>query len=378
MKVLIIGTDRNLFKEGSAVSKRIKAQAALVEEMHIIIFSKRELGFKEKQLAPNAWIYPTNSVSRWFYTLDASRMGKRLIRDKKFVRGNSVISAQDPFECGKAALTIKRKWRLPLEVQLHTDPFSPFFSGFLNLIRKQISKKVLTSADSIRVVSKEVGYRIVERFSVKKEIISVLPIYIDTEKIEEGRVVFDLHSKYGWKFVLLSVARLTKEKNLPLALEVLKRVRVHFPETGLVIVGSGPEEKNLKSLAEKLGVARNVIFAGWQEDMTSYYKTANVFLQTSYFEGYGMALVEAGLSGLPVVTTPVGIANELKNGEELYVCPQNDPEYMFRAVYDLLENNQKRELMSIRIKEAVKGKLFTKEEYLIQLKNNWEKTSLKI
>ena len=156
IKVLSIGSDRKLFEDGSAVSERIKEYAGLVEEYHVIVFSKRSLGLKSKQIAPNAWIYPTNSVSRWFYPLDAIRIGKKI--------GATMITTQDPFESGWAGLKLKKILKIPLEVQLHTDPYSSHFSGFLNWVRKFIMKKVMRGADGIRDVAN-------------------LPIYVNRKRI---------------------------------------------------------------------------------------------------------------------------------------------------------------------------------------------------
>src|SRR3989344_1516262 len=153
LKILSISSDRKIFEVGSAVSERMKEYGALVGELHIVVLSKGSLGLKEKQVAPNVWAYPTNSSTRWLYVRDASILGKKIIFDKKFVRGESLITTQDPFECGLAGLNIKNKWRLPLEVQLHTDPFSPYFNGALNIIRKFIARGVLKHADGVRVVT---------------------------------------------------------------------------------------------------------------------------------------------------------------------------------------------------------------------------------
>ncbi|MFZ2484924.1 MAG: glycosyltransferase [Minisyncoccia bacterium] len=359
IKVLSIGSDRKLFEEGSAVSERIKEYGNLAEELHIVVFALKSLGLKEKQLAPNVWIYPTNSSSRWSYVRDASELGKRLVVEKKFVRGLSVITTQDPFESGLAGLRVKNKWRLPLEVQLHTDPNSPYFTGFLNRIRKIIAKRVLANADSVRDVK-------------------TLPIYVDKEKIENGQITFDLHTRYPWRFILLTVSRLAPEKNIGLALRALALVRARFPDTGLVIVGSGPEEGKLKALARELKLEGGVEFAGWQDNLASFYKTANAFMQTSFFEGYGLALVEAGLSGLPVITTPVGIATELENEKDAYIYPANRPDLFANGVIDLIENNQKREGLRTNMKSTLDKKLISKVDYMAQIKANWEKTSQRI
>ncbi len=375
IKVLSIGSDRNLFVAGSAVSARIKEYGELVGELHIVVFSHKKLNLKPGQLGQNIWIYPTNSISRWFYIFDAIRMGKKIIFDKQFVRGKSLITAQDPFECGWAGMKIKNKWRIPLEVQLHTDPFSPYFSGFLNSVRKFMAKRVLEKADSIRVVSEWLKKNLEASSHKPKAPILVLPIYVDRTRIENAQVKFDLHARFGWHFILLAVSRLTPEKNIPMMLEVLKKVVATFPNTGLVIVGDGPDKGKLESLVKSLGLEKNVNFTGWQEDLASYYKTANLFIQTSNFEGYGLSLVEAGISGLPVVTTAVGIANDLDNGKDAYVCPVGDVEYMFKAVYDLVENNQKRENLKLNMKSALESKLLSKENYLKQYKEMLEKAS---
>ena len=386
LKVLMLSTDRNIPILGSAVSERMKEYGALVGELHIVLLSDSSHKLKETKLSDNVWVYPTNSSFKVFRPRDAAKLGKKIVFEKKFVRGESLITTQDPFECGWAGLKIKKKWRIPLEVQLHTDPFSPYFSGFLNIVRKHLAKKVLPKADGVRVVSESLKSlllttylsRAKSRDSLLPTAINVLPIFVEREKIENVPILFDLHSRFSWRFVLLTVSRLTEEKNLPLALETLALIKQKFPDTGLVIVGAGPEEKSLKSKVKSLKLENNVAFEGWQENLASYYKTANVFVQTSFFEGYGLSLVEAGLSGLPVVTTSVGLALELENGKEAYICPLGKAEYFAGAILDLLENNQKRQNLAVNMKNFLNNHLLSKEEYLNQLKNNWEGTASKV
>jgi glycosyltransferase involved in cell wall biosynthesis len=378
LKVLMISSDRNLFSKESQVRSRISEYGSLVGELHIVVLSLSSHNLVAEQIRENVWIYPTNSFSKWFYVHDAAKLGKKLISEKKFVRGLSLITAQDPFECGLAGLKIKNKWRLPLEIQLHTDPFSSYFTGFKNNLRKKIARKVIKNADSLRAVTESLKNKVSDMFNIERQKIFVLPIFIDRQKFENKEPAFDLHTKYGRRFLLLSVARLAPEKNLGLALKVLAIVNQKFPEVGLVIVGSGPEENNLKALAKKLGVEESVAFEGWQNDLYSYYRTANLFLQTSRYEGYGLSLIEAALSGLPILTTPVGVAMEFEHGKDLYICPPNNPEYWAEVVISFIENNQKRDLIQVNMKQALLGKLKTKEEFLTSMKGNWENISKKV
>ena len=59
----------------------------------------------------------------------------------------------------------------------------------------------------------------------------------------------------------------------------------------LLIVGDGSELTKLKAISHKLKA--NVIFSPWADDLPSYYKTADLFLLTSNYEGYGRTVVEA-------------------------------------------------------------------------------------
>lgn len=374
LKVLMISSDRNILEPESAVSSRMKEYGALVGELHIVLLSDSSHGLKDTQLGKNIRVYPTNSSIHFLRPLDASKIGKKIVFEKTFVRGKSVITA-DSIECGWAGVRIKKKWRIPLEVQLHTDPFSPYFHGFQNTVRKLFIKPILRNVDSVRVMTENLKSKVSQFTSAG---ITVLPIYVDRKKIEDSPLVFDLHARYSWHFIMLAVTRLAPEKNLELALQTLALVRTKFPDTGLVIVGSGPEEQFLKLKVKSLNLEGAVEFVGWQDDLSSFYKTADAFIQTSLFEGYGLSLVEAGLSGLPVVTTSVGIALELEHNKDAYIYPPGYPELLAQGITDLIENGQKRENLRTNLKHTLERKLLSKADYMARIKENWEKTAVTI
>src|SRR3990167_8455614 len=108
LKVLMISSDRKVLDKGSAVSERMKEYGALVEELHIVLLSDLGHGLKYRQLSGNIWVYPTNSFINFLRPLDAARLGKKIVFEKKFIRGKSVITTQDPFECGYPGMRIKK------------------------------------------------------------------------------------------------------------------------------------------------------------------------------------------------------------------------------------------------------------------------------
>ncbi len=324
--IIMISTDGKIFDSGSAVHERMVHYAGLFDELHIVVM-KKERGRGRMEIAQNCWAYSTNSFSKLFYIKDAQKVVLKEVvsRFEKESRKdtNIILDAQDPFETGLAALGALGALQkigtreIKLRIQIHTDFMNPRFrKTFLNSIRFLIAKRVLPHADAIRVVSE----RIKNSLMPIKIPITVLPIYVDATKYH--RRFQDATSRYPqFNFVALSVSRLTFEKNLPCAIHAFAEVVKKHPKAGLVIVGDGPKKHSLIRLALRLGIRDSVVFEGWQADPAPFFASAHLYLSTSFYEGYGMSLIEAALSGVPIVSSDVGIIGEVfADGKDVRVC----------------------------------------------------------
>lgn len=380
IKVLSIGTDRKLFEENSAVLERNIEYASKMEELHIIVFSLKRHHLKPRKVE-NLHVYPTNSLSRIHYIFDAVKIGKRLIENwKTKLRselssttgvGNLrdvVVSCQDPFETGLPGYLLANKFKIPLQLQLHTDFLSPNFkNSFLNIIRVMLATFLIPRAEGLRVVNESIKTSIKKKFPNLKTVPEVLPVFVDIEKIINTDSMKDTGNSFThFTFIILVASRLAKEKRIDMALRVLKKVVEKYPKTGLVIAGDGEEKHYLNSLVKKLKLRNNVIFVGWQTDLVPYYKVADTFLLTSEYEGYGMSLIEAGASGCPIVTTKVGIANTdlFKNGENSFVCETGDEKCILESILKMIRDNSKRELFKREMQVSIKNAVITKQEYV--------------
>ncbi len=377
MNVISIGTDRKILEEGSDVRKRMIEYGKLCNELHIIIFAKSSLGLETWRIADNVWVYPTNSFNKLLYMRDARSLADTIVKLRKFTPENTIVTSQDPFETGKVGLAIKQKYKYKFQVQLHTDPYSPFFAtSFLNRIRVKWSRVILPQADEIRVVSKRIKESIVKELPIPEQKIDVLPIFTDKEQFSKP-VAFDLKKKYPqFTFTLLMISRLAPEKNLPFALEVFAEIVKKYPHTGLIIVGDGGELSILKKKVESLGIKDHVMFEGWQNDLVSYYKTASLFLHTSAYEGYGLVLLGAAYSGIPIVTSDVGIAGDiLIDGKNACVCPVNDKNCFITKISRIVSDNAFREnIKEALLEEGDHGRMLSHQEYLDGYKALLEKT----
>ncbi|MDD5547590.1 MAG: glycosyltransferase [Candidatus Pacebacteria bacterium] len=337
MKVLIINLDKGIFKQESAVLEKLRKHSRFFDKFFTITWTlKNDKVIIENNLAA----YPTNSIAKIFYIFDTLRIFKKFIAKEKI----DLVSAQDPFETGLAAWMVSRLFKIPLHLQVHTDVFSPYFwkDSFSNKIRVLLAKFLLPKADGIRVVSERIK-KSFAGLNLKTEPV-VLSIFVDASKIQRAEIKSDLRKKYPqYDFIILTASRFTKEKNIGLSIGAMKEIVKRHPKTGLVIAGSGPEENKLKVMVEKSGLNNNVVFEPWTKDLASYYKSADLFILTSNYEGYGLVVEEAMIAGLPVVMTDVGLAGEIvKNEINGIIVPVGDADRLINAVNLLLENGEKR------------------------------------
>lgn len=356
MNIISVGSDRDIFIEGSPVRERVIKYGGLCNNLHIIIFTKRNLGFTQTQISKNVFLYPTNSFSKLLYIHDAIKIGSA-------IRDADLITTQDPFETGIVGVTLARKLKAKLEVQVHTDFLSSFFKkrSIKNIIRVLLGKWVLRKANFIRVVSDKIKTSIEKELSVVTVIPTVLPIFVDIEKIKNTPISTDLHKKYSqFEHITLMVSRLEKEKDIERVINVFSDIVRNYPSAGLVIVGEGSERKSLELSVKRLKLVENVVFEGWQEDVVSYYKSADLFLNSSFYEGYGRTLVESLAAGTPVLTTDVGVATEIEAD-------------IFTSDEELRKKLSQYVLGKGKIQKLESYPYRNEEMYLLQLKDSWSK-----
>jgi glycosyltransferase involved in cell wall biosynthesis len=113
--------------------------------------------------------------------------------------------------------------------------------------------------------------------------------------------------------VIVSVGRLVEAKNYEIAIRSLSKIVDQDFEYW--IIGSGHLESHLKNLVISLKLDHKVKFLGFRKDIPDILHQADIFLQTSIWEGFGLAVVEAMASGLPVVVSDVPGVREVVTNE---------------------------------------------------------------
>lgn len=144
------------------------------------------------------------------------------------------------------------------------------------------------------------------------------------------------------KNYLVSVGRLVQRKGYKYLIEALPKIENE--DTELMIIGSGPQEKELKKKSKELGVSDKVNFLGYlsEEKKFQYLANSDIYVLSSIHEGFGIVLQEAMQVGLPIIATNRGGQKDLiEDGKNGILIPPKEPETIADSVESLLSRPEK-------------------------------------
>jgi glycosyltransferase involved in cell wall biosynthesis len=160
-------------------------------------------------------------------------------------------------------------------------------------------------------------------------------------------------SRGGEVPLILSVGRLSAQKDYATLIEALRRVSVPFR---LEIVGDGPDRAEIERRVEEAGLSGSVAVLGQRSDVPDLLRAADVFVLASHYEVMPMSILEAMAASLPVVASAVGGVPELVvEGETGHVVPPSDAEALARALTTVLADRGTRERLGAAGRERVEA-----------------------
>jgi len=326
MKVLMLSTDSKIFEKGSAVQARMIEYGALFDELHIVVYTQSD--FVREKIASNVFIYPTNTKTKLFYFWHAYRISKKILNSQKNLQPTTynlqptqwIVTSQEAVT-NLVAMLLKWRFGVLFQAQFHTDFASSYFKkeSLKNWLRYWGYVWGIRNADCVRVVSRKIADSLDTKYpgttaelatgrgKIQDTRYTTVPIFVDVQKIKNAKPILPK----PFDFTVLWVGRLEKEKNCSLAIDAFVQFARNVPSVGLVIIGDGSERKNLELQVTSYKLQDNVLFTGWKNDIAGYYKSADVLVATSRYEGYGMQMVEARIAGIPVIAPDVGVAKEV-------------------------------------------------------------------
>lgn len=194
--------------------------------------------------------------------------------------------------------------------------------------RKYLERNVLKKSDIIVVLSQFTEEKLRRVYRISPEKIRVIPGGINLQRFypANDRITLRRHLNIPQgKMILFTVRNLVPRMGLENLIYAVKEVVKTVPDIYLVLGGKGPQENDLISLTQELGMENHVKFAGFipEAELPDYYRMADIFvLPTMDLEGFGLVTLEALACGVPVLGTPVGGTVE--------ILSRLDSKYLFR------------------------------------------------
>lgn len=170
--------------------------------------------------------------------------------------------------------------------------------------------------------------------------------------------------------LLLTAARLrtgVKSRSIEYLFRSLSLINTDICDYRLLVLGDGPMEENLKSLAQQILPGR-VVFASRipRDSMATYYSAADIFVFPGIGESLGMVYLEAQACAVPVVAIfSPGVAQVVLDGKTGLLVPEDHGQAMASAIRNLLMDPQRRRMMGEQGFMFVRQKRNSRENFLL-------------
>jgi len=200
-----------------------------------------------------------------------------------------------------------------------------------NVYRNRIAARTMRC---LVTVSAGLGKRFCEYNSLPVDKLRIVPYGADLSAVDSvvPEQIADLRREIGVRpddVLVGSVGRLVEQKDYPTQLKAFAIAAAAAPALRMVLAGDGPLERELRAAVHELGIADRVRFLGHCDRVPVLLRSLDVFVLSSKFEPFGVALLEAKAAGLPIVSTSVNeIPEILTDGVSGLLCPPQEAESM--------------------------------------------------
>lgn len=141
---------------------------------------------------------------------------------------------------------------------------------------------------------------------------------------------------------LVAFGRFVHKKGFHVLLDAVARLRREGLAPALALGGDGPLRAGLERQARQLGLGGSVRFCGWQSDVSRFLQGASLFVMPSLDEPFGITVLEAMASGVPIVATSTQGPREVLTGDCAYLVPAGDDAALAAAIAGALRDPQER------------------------------------
>ena len=264
---------------------------------------------------------------------------------------------------------------LPLTL-LNNFSFSTKFilriSGYpkLNFIRKYYWKKISKKLELITCPSVTLKSDLIKNSIFDEDKIFYLQdAILNYNKLKKIKKKIPLVKKYSNKKVILSVGRLTKQKNFSYLINEFYKFNKINNDYILCIIGDGEEKKNLELDIHKLNLKDKVFLLGYRNDIYDCMQNSEIFVLSSLWEEVGFVIVEAAINNLYIISSdcPNGPAEFLNEGKNGLLFKNNCKDDLLKSLLEYCKFDEKKKFKD-KIELKINALKFSKFKHYIQLK----------
>lgn len=225
--------------------------------------------------------------------------------------------------------------KLPIITTEH-DPFE--LTGMKRLIKKtclaKTSRTIVISLDNFRLLD--------EYYEYPKKQLDLVHNGIEIDRFLDNHDKAVLPVTKGAQ-VITCIAEMHHRKGHRYLLEAFKRIQTHMPRLHLILVGSGPAERELR---DQYSQVPNIHFLGWRDDIPQILRASDILVLPSLKEAFGQVILEAMASGvIAVATNNGGTPDIIKDGVTGYLVPPANSGAIADRIATILTNpDQKRDI----------------------------------
>jgi len=228
-----------------------------------------------------------------------------------------------------------------------------------NLYWRSLVKYALKRADPVTCDSEVLKRRLVG-LGVDPTKIRIIYHGTDTQKFkpQSGK---EFRARLGLQGVplVISTRKLRPIYNVEMLVRAVPLILERIPQASFIIAGDGEQMEHLEKLTASLGASKNVRFVGWisQDELPGCLASADIYVSTSFSDSTSLSLQEAMACELaPVVTDLPANREWVKDGENGFIVPIDNPQALAEKIIYLIENKEIRQRFSKESRKIIKGR----------------------
>ena len=299
---------------------------------------------------------PESNFLLWIYHLNSQMISKttELFETERF----DLIHAHD-WVVGRAAVELKNRLGLPLISTIHATEIGRGGSldGEYRGKVRDIERLLVEQSDGIICCSNYMLDHIQHVLGAVKTKVRVIPNGVESSRFNGGRQPqLILAGIPEDRKIILYVGRIVREKGIFTLLDALEKLRKQGKDVSLVYVGEGPLKEDLAKEVLRRKLNDRVTLAGFVDEkkLVSLYNSSDVFVLPSHYEPFGMVVLEAMASRIPVVVSDVGGLSEIvEDGVTGVKVPAYNPSALAEGILRVLEDRELSEQLKENAYRAV-------------------------